>query len=190
MCLFVCMSLLVRGHDQNESESCYHNEFISNKYCILDSFLTETNRKEQINSETSKISPCNERSKVIWRKCWSLDLEDESQSGTNTQKSDDNIHFVEKLKNNSRNFKMILRKCSSLDETMKETKAESDPENSFRRQGKGRNLINKIKRSSSSMLNSIEDEFSKGKTKLTDCQKLFPLMYSDIIIFASSLPQT
>ena len=105
---------------------------------------------------------------MIWRKCWSLDLEDESQSGTYTQKSDDNIHFVEKLKTNSRNFKMMLRNCSSLDETMEETNAESDSDKSFRRQGKGRDLISKIKRSSSSMFSSIEDEFVKGKTSLTD----------------------
>ena len=106
--------------------------------------------------ESSKINP---RSKLIWRKCWSLDLEDESQCGTNTQKSDDNLHFVEKLKNNSRNFKMMLRKCSSLDET----NVESDFENGIRQQGKGRNLISKIKRSSSSMFSSIEGELVKGK---------------------------
>ena len=113
--------------------------------------------------EASKISP---RSKLIWRKCWSLDLEDESQCGTNTQKSDDNLHFVEKLKNNSRNFKMMLRKCSSLDET----NVESDFENGIRRQGKGRNLISKIKRSSSSMFSSIEDELVKGKKFVRLCK--------------------
>ena len=113
--------------------------------------------------EASKVSP---RSKLIWRKCWSLDLEDESQCGTNTQKSDDNLHFVEKLKNNSRNFKMMLRKCSSLDET----NVESDFENGIRRQGKGRNLISKIKRSSSSMFSSIEDELVKGKKFVRLCK--------------------
>ena len=127
--------------------------------------LTETNEKKE-ESDVSKRSPYNSRSKIIWRKCWSLDLQDESQS--RTQKSDDNIHFVEKLKTNSRNFKMMLRNCSSLDETMDETNAESDSDDSFRRQGKGRNLISKIRRSSSSMFSSIEDELVKGKTSLTD----------------------
>ena len=63
---------------------------------------------------------------------------------------------------------MMLRNCSSLDETMDETNAESDSDDSFRRQGKGRNLISKIRRSSSSMFISIEDELAKGKTSLTD----------------------
>ena len=89
---------------------------------------------------------------------------------------------------------MMLRNCSSLDETMDETNAESDSDESFRRQGKGRNLISKIKRSSSSMFNSIEDELVKGKTSLTDylnvTSKLFPFMYSDIIIFVFPLPLT
>ena len=160
---------------------------------MINNVLTGTNEKKE-DSEASKISPHDARSKIIWRKCWSLDLEDESQSGIYTQKSDDNIHFVEKLKTNSRNFKMMLRNCSSLDETMEETNAESDSDKSFRRQGKGRDLISKIKRSSSSMFSSIEDEFVKGKTSLTDFlmsrQKLFRLMYSDIIIFVSTLPPT
>ena len=135
----------------------------------------ETNAKEGDCVEASKISP---RSKLIWRKCWSLDLEDGSQCGTNTQKSDDNLHFVEKLKNNSRNFKMMLRKCSSLDETMDETNVESDFENGIRRQGKGRNFISKIKRSSSSMFSSIEDELVKGKISLSDCVKVASKTFS------------
>ena len=88
---------------------------------------------------------------------------------------------------------MMLRKCSSLDETMDETKVESDFKNGIR-QEKGRNFISKIKRSSSSMFSSIEDELVKGKISLSDCvevaSKLFPFMYSDIIIFVYTLRST
>ena len=88
---------------------------------------------------------------------------------------------------------MMLRNCSSLDETMEETNAKSDSDKSFRKQGKGRNLISKIKRSSSSMFSSIEDEFVKGKTSSTDflkvTSKTFPFYvfrHHNFCLFASS----
>ena len=88
---------------------------------------------------------------------------------------------------------MMLRNCSSLDETIEETNAKSDSDKSFRKQGKGRNLISKIKRSSSSMFSSIEDEFVKGKTSLTVflkvTSKTFPFnvfKHHNFCLFASS----